>query len=176
MSKLSLLSLLEEAKKGNISVDVFLKAFTDKYYSKVFTIASAYSKSTQDAEDITQDVFVKKFLKFPLSTFEKGLNGDIDKWVYVVVKRFCFTYLRLNKKYVKQQDSDEISEAYVRDSSTRCIDTKIDIESLLGEMPGLLSDVFLLIDEGFKYKEIAGKLSITEGSIKMMVARFRKKQ
>jgi RNA polymerase sigma factor (sigma-70 family) len=72
------------------------KVIYEKSYSYVYRICVRYSKSKQQAEDLTQDIFIKLFdniEKFKGSTYEQ-LGG----WTNKLASNHCLDIIR-KKKY-----------------------------------------------------------------------------
>lgn len=53
-----------------------MAAIYDKYHSAVYRVALSYCRNVQDAEDITQDVFLKRFTLNRTFPDEGQENGD----------------------------------------------------------------------------------------------------
>ena len=65
----------------------------DRYQNFVFTIVLRYIKSREDAEEVSQDVFVKAYRS--LADF-KGA-AKFSTWLYTVTTTTCITFLRKKK-------------------------------------------------------------------------------
>lgn len=62
----------------------------ERYQNFVFTIVLRYIKSREDAEEVSQDVFVKAYRS--LAAF-KG-DAKFSTWLYTVTTTTCITFLR----------------------------------------------------------------------------------
>jgi len=90
----------------NSIVDGDEQAFSflyEQYADKVYNTAISYSKNVQDAEEITQDVFVKVFRN--AASF-KG-NSSLNTWIYRITTNTSLNYL----KKVKQLSSTQLDVA-----------------------------------------------------------------
>lgn len=76
--------------------------FYELYAKKVFNTALSYTKNTEEAQDITQDVFVKIYRK---ATTFKG-KSSVNTWVYRIVINTSLNYL--DKKSRKADSGTEI--------------------------------------------------------------------
>lgn len=65
------------------------------YADKVYNTALSYSKSTEDAEEITQDVFVKIFKS------AASFKGDaaLSTWIYRIAVNTSLNYLKKKKRF-----------------------------------------------------------------------------
>ncbi|RYZ51757.1 MAG: sigma-70 family RNA polymerase sigma factor, partial [Chitinophagaceae bacterium] len=62
----------------------------DRYKAFVFTIVLRYISSREDAEEVSQDIFVKAFRS--LADF-KGAS-KFSTWLYTITTTSCLTFLR----------------------------------------------------------------------------------
>jgi RNA polymerase sigma-70 factor (ECF subfamily) len=121
------------------------------------------------ANEVTQDVFVRVWEK--LATF----RGDaaFGTWLYRVAVNVILG--RRKKLGIRRERFVEGDEAIGRLSSRPVgSETVVDFESAIQRLPDGARDVFVLHDvEGYKHKEIAGQLGITEGTSKSQLHRAR---
>jgi RNA polymerase sigma-70 factor (ECF subfamily) len=78
-----------------------------RYQNYVFTIALRYVKTREDAEEVSQDVFVKAYRS--LADF-KG-NSKFSTWLYTIATTTCITFLRKKKLEVHSLDHERVFEA-----------------------------------------------------------------
>lgn len=76
----------------------------DKYRNYVFTIVLRYVKSREDAEEVSQDVFIKAYRS--LADF-RG-NSKFSTWLYTVTTTTCITFLRKKKLEVQSLDNENV--------------------------------------------------------------------
>lgn len=76
----------------------------DRYKAFVFTIVLRYIKSREDAEEVSQDIFVKAFRS--LADF-KGAS-KFSTWLYTITTTSCLTFLRKKKLDVQSLDNENI--------------------------------------------------------------------
>ena len=76
----------------------------EKYRNYVFTIVLRYVKSREDAEEVSQDVFVKAYRS--LADF-KG-TAKFSTWLYTVTTTTCITFLRKKKLEVQSLDNERV--------------------------------------------------------------------
>ncbi len=76
----------------------------NRYQNFVFTIVLRYIKSREDAEEVSQDVFIKAYRA--LSSF-KG-DSKFSTWLYTVTTTTCITFLRKKKLDVHSLDNEKV--------------------------------------------------------------------
>lgn len=79
----------------------------ERYQGFVFTITLRYVKTREDAEEVSQDVFVKAYRS--LADF-KG-NSKFSTWLYTITTTTCITFLRKKKLEVHSLDNEKVFEA-----------------------------------------------------------------
>ncbi len=136
----------------------------ETYRGRVFGTAYRMLSNRADAEDVTQDVFVKVFKKL------KSFRGDsaVSTWIYRIAINACLDFRRRRKlrQAVSLDDGLEVGSTPL--SVTRLI------ESALPKMAEGYRQVFVLHDiQGLKHQEIGKILGITDGASKSQLHRAR---
>jgi RNA polymerase sigma-70 factor (ECF subfamily) len=134
------------------------------YRAKVFSTAYRMLGRYADAEDVTQDVFIKVFTK--LGSF-RG-EAAVSTWIYRITVNACLDFIRKRKL----RPTVSLDEGIEYGSQPLSI-TKL-IEGTLPKMPEGYREVFILHDiQGLKHDEIAGILGITDGGSKSQLHKAR---
>lgn len=79
----------------------------ERYQNFVFTIVLRYISSREDAEEVSQDIFVKAFRS--LADF-KGAS-KFSTWLYTITTTSCLTFLRKKKLEVHSLDNEKVFAA-----------------------------------------------------------------
>lgn len=144
--------------------DNFVQA-VNRNSQRLFLIALSFTKSTYDAEDILQNVFVK-LLKHSKSFSD---NEHLDKWLTTVCVNESKNYIKLPFRYHKNiEDCDFVSVA--------CFDsiTHMDLYNAVIELSRKERTVIhLFYYENLSIKEIAKVLKIKESAVKTRLSRAR---
>jgi RNA polymerase sigma factor (sigma-70 family) len=74
----------------------------ERYQQYVFTLVLRFTDSREDAEEISQDVFVKTYRS--LADF-RG-EAKFSTWLYTVVRTSCITFLRKKKLTTTSLDNE----------------------------------------------------------------------
>ena len=77
-----------------------------RYKSYVFTITLRFTKNREDAEEVSQDIFVKAYRA--LADF-KG-TAKFSTWLYTIVNTTCITFLRKKRLDVRSLDDERTFE------------------------------------------------------------------
>lgn len=77
-----------------------------RYQNYVFTLALRFTKSREDAEEVSQDIFIKAYRA--LADF-KG-NSKFSTWLYTIVNNTCITFLRKKKLETHSLDNEKVFE------------------------------------------------------------------
>lgn len=76
----------------------------ERYRNYVFTIVLRYIKGREDAEEVSQDVFMKAYRS--LADF-RG-NSKFSTWLYTVTTTTCITFLRKKKLEIHSLDNEKV--------------------------------------------------------------------
>jgi RNA polymerase sigma-70 factor (ECF subfamily) len=136
----------------------------DEYKDRVYGTALKMLGNKQDAEDVSQEIFVKIF-----RTIQK-FRGDstLRTWIYKISVNSCLDAIR--KK--GQKDLTENIESMTNDPTLSYNDRQPEsvetiLERQISRLPAKCKTVFILYAiEGFKHEEIANIMSISTGTSK----------
>jgi RNA polymerase sigma-70 factor, ECF subfamily len=148
----------------------------DKYQGMVYAEALRFTKNHDEAEDLTQEIFLKAFES--LSLF-KGYS-KFPTWLYRIGKNLALTKYRKEKNSplhsLKEFHSEEIAD--LRDNSllpeAETIDSEINdkVRTLLSRLPiAYKKPLILFYFENMSYKEISEHLDIKINTLKSYILR-----
>ncbi|HMH32882.1 MAG TPA: sigma-70 family RNA polymerase sigma factor [Puia sp.] len=78
-------------------------ALVERYQDYVFTLVLRYTNNREDAEEISQDIFVKTYRS--LADF-RG-DAKFSTWLYTIVRTSCITFLRKRKLDTTSLDNEK---------------------------------------------------------------------
>src|SRR5215467_386832 len=78
----------------------------DRYKSYVFTLTLRFTKNREDAEEVSQDIFIKAYRS--LADF-KG-TAKFSTWLYTIVNTTCITFLRKKRLDIRSLDDEKTFE------------------------------------------------------------------
>jgi len=149
----------------------------NRYLFFVFTIASRYTNNREDAEEISQDVFVKAYRS--LADFRH--NSKFSTWLYTITANTCSTFLRKRKLETHTLDDERVfrqADMYGAHDDDATIQRSR--AAMLNKAIGLLSTddatIITLFYKGEQsLEEIAQILGITPNNAKVKLHRARLK-
>jgi RNA polymerase sigma-70 factor (ECF subfamily) len=148
-----------------------------QHWRKVFNIAYKFTGKHDEAEDLTQDVFLKIFKS--LNTFDRRAN--FQTWLVSVSRNLCIDHYRSVRKERETIDRDvdagELTPAASTKSPFAALEQRDRVELLkkaLDQLPPTLRSAVLLRDiQELSYQEIADRLRLPEGTVKSRINRGR---
>lgn len=143
--------------------DEFIKIF-NLYKNDVYRLAYSYTKNKSDTDDIAQNVFIKLYKRKDILKLD---NDDIKKWLFKVTINECKS-LFLSHWRIKVSLFDD-KDIKVSDSNNDLLD----VIANLNKKERII--VFLHYYEGYKIKEIAEMMKLSEVNVKVLLSRTRKK-
>ena len=135
-----------------------------------------YVKSADTAEDLSQDILIKLYLK--LNTFKRG--SKFTTWLFAIIHNHCMDYLKKNRKEMHQaiteELSEEIADLIVSDDEISNQMTEDLLNGLLDQITSEGKLILLLkYKERKSIKEIQTALNVTESTVKMRLKRAKDK-
>ena len=152
------------------------EAFERLYHgnvNRVFSLCVRMVGNRPQAEELTQDVFVRAWQKLALYRGESAFGTWLHRLAVNVVLNARKSEGRDRRRFGGGDEGDEIeSLPHARSISTP--GASIDLEAAIALLPPGARRIFVLHDvEGFKHEEIAEMLDITAGGSKAQLHRAR---
>lgn len=156
--------ILERCKNGEVKAQFLLY----KQYSKaMYNIAIRFLNNKMDAEDILQESFVTAFEKLG----ELSSQNAIGSWLKRIVINNCITYIRRSKfEFDDVDDYASLMDPEDTEGDLR-IDPAIVHAAIKDLPPGGRTILVLHALEGYKHREIAEMLDISESTSKSQYRR-----
>jgi RNA polymerase sigma factor (sigma-70 family) len=174
-SKLTDIELISQSLAGNQAAYADL---VKRHQRFVFTLAMRFSKSREDAEEITQDCFVKAYRS--LVSFQGG--SKFSTWLYSIVYTTSMTFLR--KKRVDTTSIDNEDTFIQLESQTSSFDTNTAENKSRSfyvnqAIAQLLPDDAMIITLFYKgeqsLEEIAAAMNMEANTVKVKLFRARQR-
>jgi len=148
----------------------------ERYQNYVFTLVLRFTDSREDAEEISQDIFVKSYRS--LADF-RG-ESKFSTWLYTIVRTSCITFLRKKKLDTTSIDSERTFSQLENQESgfnANTIEQK-SRHAMVNEAIRLLSpddaQVITLFYQGEQSLEEIGKImSLEPNTVKVKLHRAR---
>lgn len=165
-------NILIQASNGDMEAfEMIYRATADFVYNVAYRI----THNREDAQEVTQDVFVKIYRK--LSEFR--FRSSFKTWLYrIAVNAALNKYKGRSRDFARRADYDDsITTGPAGGQTTPFIDREDNealIESMLSALnPDQRACVVLRDIEGFSYKEIAESLNININTVRSRLKRAR---
>jgi len=118
----------------------------------------------EEAEEVVQETVVRLYEKAGAIR-----SGNLRSWLHRVTVNQCLDRLK-----AKNWKSEVLPENISGPGGTSGAVTRMDLSRAVAELPTQARTVFLLHDlEGFKHREVAEELGISEGTSKSQLFRAR---
>lgn len=165
--------LVERCRKGE---DEAWRDLVDRFGQKVYSIAYHFTLKREEAEELSQEVFLKVFEN--LQRYDGSY--PLTAWLVSLARNLCIDRYRRRKREksfrfvsddavlpLLKSDDDPSAEA-LRKERTKML------FSALAEIPEDLAEILVLRDlDGLAYDEIGRALQLPDGTVKSRLFRAR---
>lgn len=146
-------------------------------WRKVFNVAYKFVGKHDEAEDLTQDIFLKIFKA--LNTFDRRAN--FQTWMVSISRNLCIDHYRSVRKerqtIAREVDASDLQPASSDRgpyASAEHQDLRAMLRLALEGLPPTLRTAVVLRDlQELSYQEIADRLRLPEGTVKSRINRGR---
>lgn len=165
---------IQETLNGNVNAYAFL---VEKYKQMVFTLSIRIVKNKEEAEEISQDVFVKAYTNL------KNFKGEskFSTWIYKIGYYASLDTIKRNKRQLNAENIDEIYEgdigvlqdalSYLEEKERKNIIKKSLLK--LNEDEQVILTLYYF--EELPLKEISEVVNLSSDNVKVKLFRARKK-
>lgn len=165
---------IAQIRSGNVNA---YSALVTKYKNMVFTLALRMVGNKEDAEEVSQDTFVKAYRK--LDSF-KG-TSKFSTWLYRIVYNTSLDHIKKSKRVVLSEHIDAVNEADIGSMQNALTyieakEKKQMIEKALLQLPEedrVLLTLFYF--EELPLKEVSEIMQLSYDNVKIKLHRSRKK-
>jgi RNA polymerase sigma-70 factor (ECF subfamily) len=167
-------SLIEQCLSGDQQA---WETIVRQNWRKVFNVAYKFVGKHDEAEDLTQDIFLKIFKA--LNTFDRRAN--FQTWIISISRNLCIDHYRSVRKE-RQMIAREVDTGDLQPASTdrgpyhaaEHQDLRGMLRQALHALPVTLRTAVVLRDlQELSYQEIADQLGLPEGTVKSRINRGR---
>jgi len=167
-------SLIEQCLGGD---QIAWEAIVKQNWRKVFNVAYKFVGKHDEAEDLTQDIFLKIFKA--LRTFDRRAN--FQTWIISISRNLCIDHYRSVRKerqtIAREVDTNDLQPAS-RERTPYAVaehhDLREQLRTALHTLPVTLRTAVVLRDlQELSYQEIADQLGLPEGTVKSRINRGR---
>jgi RNA polymerase sigma factor (sigma-70 family) len=160
--------LIAMARAGNPGA---FETIVDRYQARLLGFCRQMLGSTEDAEDVLQEVFVNAYRA--MLADEREIN--LRPWLYRIARNRCLNQLR--KPTADAQDSMDLVPALEASSTAEKVHNREEFRQLLadvGKLPETQRSALLLREmDAMSYEEIAQAMETSVPSVKSLLVRAR---
>ena len=148
----------------------------DRFSEKVYNKCLSFVKREEEAQDLTQDVFLKLYIK--LGSFQG--KSKFSTWLYTFTYNYCVNYVTRDTAKKMEQQSLQIDEneyLLIEPDDYSLFQLKVDRLQLCIELIPPEDKMLLLLkyQDDISIKDIAIGLELGESAIKMRLKRAKAK-
>jgi RNA polymerase sigma-70 factor (ECF subfamily) len=145
----------------------------DQHKQRVYSLALYSLRAREDAEDVTQEVFIK--------LWQHWQNVDLDKigaWLMRVTRNCVIDHIRKRTPEQKQTEFDVESHPAPEKGEHELDRTSLQqqLKSAIAELSDPFRSIIIMRDiQGFSYSDIEQTLDMSESQVKVYLHRARRK-
>lgn len=167
------LELIEQAKNGNRQA---FDKLALKYRKNVFGLAYRMTGQPEEAEDLTQDVFLRAYLS--LHRFTPNRDGAFKAWLLTITSRLCIDHARHLRNHPGESLEDHEQELpAVEKTILETVtdeETREQVRNALNILPeNYRMAIILKYQEDLDYQTIARVMKIPLGTVATLLNRGR---
>jgi len=150
---------------------VAFNKMVDRYKKRLMNVLGRMLSSTEEAEDIVQETFVRVYQHRQSFNFKHCFST----WIYTICLNLARNELRKRKKF-KYQDITEMQGNELEFAVDAKVPSRLPqmLETAIKELPVKYREAFLLRDvQEMPYEEVAKVLGVPLGTVKSRVNRAR---
>ncbi len=153
-------------------LDAHFEVLVVHFQDRLYRFALRLSSNTEDAEEITQDAFIKAYRALKTYPADRIKAMALRPWLYQIVLNVWKNRVRRKKLPRVEMDGEIVSPAEGPDRQAEATARGEEIMRALETLPGRLrAAVVLRHVEGLSYAEIASVLDQPVGTVKSNVHR-----
>ena len=153
------------------------------YFPKLVRFAREFVLSTEDAENIIQDIFIYLWEHQEIL----GSLSNLNAFLFVLVKNRCIDFIRQKKLVERKREEFEMvmdKELQLKmyalqqfdENALSADDIEVILNNAINSLPEKCREVFILSRmEGLKYREIAERLNISTKTVENQIITALKK-
>ena len=141
-----------------------------RHYDRVYGVLFRLIGNRQEAEDVTQEVFIRLYRQ----PFEGQRDHNLSAWLYRVATNMGYNHIRSRKRrwsrnrILVPESNDKQSDPAEEVSA---IETREKVRAALAELPERQTQLLLMRQMGFSYAELADCFGVAPSSVGTLLAR-----
>ncbi len=144
------------------------------YHKRLYFFCYSFLNQKEDAENITQDVFVKLWVNRATLDCDKSISG----FLFTMTKNLTLNYIRKTihqQIFVNQLLNNGLKECCQTDKQISYNEVKRRLNDLINRLPPKRKEIFLLTrEQGLSHKEIADQLCVSVHTVESQISKALK--
>lgn len=137
-------------------------------YTPLFLYVRKRVNHKEDAEDLTQEVFLK------LANSDSSKIDNVKSWVYTIARNTITDFYRKKKVYIEEIEDSHLVDELIDERAIK--DLSDCIEPFIHKLPEEVRDIMLMTElNNISQKEVAAKLNMNYTTVRSKVQRGRAK-
>lgn len=167
--------LVERCLRGD---DAAWEMVVNSYGRRVYNLSYRYTGRKDEAEDLTQDIFIRIYQN--LKSYRPD-SGSFQNWILRIARNLVIDRYRQSRRFQPAGGSEELETMSFSDDKTpnpqrsaEQVEAAKFLQDGLRSLSPELKEAIILRDlEGMAYQEIADLLGVPEGTVKSRINRGR---
>jgi RNA polymerase sigma-70 factor (ECF subfamily) len=150
-----------------------------RYTRRIYNLCYRFTSQRQEAEDLSQEVFLRVYRTLPSY---RATYGAFGTWVTSVTRNLLIDHYRRTRRDrmtdsmedVMPQMEKKVASGRRPDQAALLVELSAQLQTALGKLSPDLREAVILRDlEGLDYREIQQVLEVPEGTVKSRINRGR---
>jgi RNA polymerase sigma-70 factor (family 1) len=158
--------LVRQLRKGNVSA---FNLIFEYYHPKVYNFCLQLLRKQQDAEEVTQEVFVALWQ----NRERMAVNTKLSTYIYSIARNQVYNIYRKTfyiQSYIEYLYHTETGNTMLTEDQVLYNELQKFLNNAIEELPPKRKEVFKLSRmEGLTYKEIAERMKISENTVDVQI-------
>ena len=133
----------------------------------IFKVVRAYSVA--DHDDLFQEIIIQVWHSIPV--FQR--KASVTTWLYRIALNTAIKWTKKEKKYSSSESIDNVQHL-LKENRTQTDERLSWLYKEIYKLDEIDRSVFLLLLEGFSYKEMSAILGISESNVGVKINRIKK--
>ncbi len=135
----------------------------------IFKIVRAYAFTAMDRDDLFQEITIQVWRSIPSFKHESA----VTTWLYRISLNTSIKWTRKEQKYNQPETLDN-AHHLLQENTIQMDEQLVWLYEEIYKLDEIDRSIFLLLLDGFSYKEMANILGITESNIGVKINRIKK--
>lgn len=137
----------------------------------MISICLRYTKNESDAVEVLNNGFLKVFKNIDKY---QATQGSLYTWIRAIIINSCLDFIKSKQRQEAHKELNDSVEVHIDPEAIKKINSEALLQMVRQLPPATMAVFNLYVVEGFKHKEIATLLNVTDGTSKWHLSEARK--